>query len=125
MASAADLLVAARTASGLTQEQLAIRAGTKQSAISQIERGDVEPSFTRLRALIALTGHELDPSVKPRQLNIDEQLLMDSLAMLPEERISAAIRLSSFTGQLRREGEQAMDEQLERQRQELRELAGL
>jgi len=42
----------AREAAGLTQAQLAVRAGLRQSALSKIESGALEPSFARLRALL-------------------------------------------------------------------------
>ena len=46
-------LVEARTAAGMTQQQLAERIGTKQSSISRLESGDSEPSFDMLRRLAA------------------------------------------------------------------------
>lgn len=119
------MLVLARRAAGLTQRQLAVRAGTRQSAISQIERGEVEPTFSRLRSLVGLCGYELGTSLEPRRLSIDEGLLLHSLRMLPEERISAAIRLSRFTQRLHADGQRVLAEQLDSEHRELRELAGL
>jgi transcriptional regulator with XRE-family HTH domain len=80
----------------LTQAQLALRAGTKQSAISQLERGELEPSLERLRELVYLTGHELDVALKPRKSEIDEGLLLDNLRLLPEERMELTVALSRF-----------------------------
>lgn len=65
---AANLLREARTSSGLSQAELACRAGITQSVISVYESGRRQPSVPTLAALIAATGLELDLSiVKPRQ----------------------------------------------------------
>jgi transcriptional regulator with XRE-family HTH domain len=112
-------------AAGLTQEQLAIRAGTKQAAISQIERGQLEPSLARLRSLVALTGHQLDAVLAPRALSIDESLFLDSLRMLPEERLELTVALSRSALALRAAGRDAEVERAARELREHRELAGL
>ncbi len=115
----------AREAAGLTQEQLAVRAGTGQAAISQIERGQLEPSLARLRSLVALTGHELDAMVTPRALSIDEGLFLHSLRMLPEERLELTVELSRSALALRAAGRQAELGRAAREIREQRELAGL
>ena len=109
----------------MTQEQLAVRAGTGQAAISQIERGQLEPSLARLRSLVALTGHELDASVRPRAPRLDEALFLHSLRMLPEERLELTVELSRSGLALRAAGREAEREIAEREIREQRELAGL
>jgi len=111
----------AREAAGLTQAQLAVRAGLRQSALSKIESGALEPSFARLRALISLTGYELDVGIRRRGLSIDEGLLFESLRSLPEARVENAVRLSRHLRAARGAGERARAERLE---QELDEIAG-
>ena len=65
---AGSLLREARTAAGLSQVELAGKAGVAQSVISVYESGRRQPSIPTLAALIAATGYELDLSVaKPRQ----------------------------------------------------------
>jgi transcriptional regulator with XRE-family HTH domain len=54
-----DLLREARLRAGLTQAELARRAGTSQSAIARWESGAVQPSLERLRELIRACGLEL------------------------------------------------------------------
>jgi transcriptional regulator with XRE-family HTH domain len=49
----------ARRRAGLTQTQLAERAGTTQSAIARLERGDVEPGFHRVIELVRAAGLDL------------------------------------------------------------------
>ena len=65
---AGSLLREARTAAGLSQVELAGKAGVAQSVVSVYESGRRQPSIPTLAALIAATGYELDLSVvKPRQ----------------------------------------------------------
>lgn len=67
-AKAGALLREARTASGLSQAELAAKAGVTQSVISVYESGHRQPSIPTLAGLIAATGYELHLSVgKPRQ----------------------------------------------------------
>jgi transcriptional regulator with XRE-family HTH domain len=53
------LLAAVRKRHGLTQAQLAARAGTSQAAISRIERNLVSPSVSTLGQLLDLMGEQL------------------------------------------------------------------
>jgi len=59
---AASLLREARTVAGLSQAELAQKAGVTQSVISVYEAGRRQPSVPTLTALIAATGYELDLS---------------------------------------------------------------
>lgn len=52
-------LIAARTRAGLTQEELALRMGTTQSAIARMEGGGVNPSIGALRRYAEATGTRL------------------------------------------------------------------
>ena len=54
-----EALVRARTAAKLTQEQLARRLGTTQSAVARLEGGRVSPSFATLRRYAEATGTRL------------------------------------------------------------------
>jgi transcriptional regulator with XRE-family HTH domain len=54
--TAAEALRSVRTGAGLSQRQLALRAGTSQAAISRIERGEEEPTLGRLANLLAVVG---------------------------------------------------------------------
>jgi transcriptional regulator with XRE-family HTH domain len=53
------LLRRARERHGVTQAELAKRAGTTQSAISRIEKDRVSPTVATLRGLLALIGEKL------------------------------------------------------------------
>jgi transcriptional regulator with XRE-family HTH domain len=55
-----DLVREARKRVGLTQRELAERAGTTQSAIARIETGRSTPSFDTVLRLLRLCGLDLD-----------------------------------------------------------------
>lgn len=63
---AAELIQDARRRSGLTQAELARRAGLTQSVISAYENGHRDPSFTTLQRVISATGFMLEPMLVPR-----------------------------------------------------------
>ncbi|HAM88676.1 MAG: Helix-turn-helix domain protein [Candidatus Falkowbacteria bacterium GW2011_GWC2_38_22] len=52
-------LIEKRIKAGLTQTELAQKIGTKQSAISRLERGDYNPSVAFLRKVAEALGSEL------------------------------------------------------------------
>jgi uncharacterized protein len=61
----ASLLRTARERSGLTQRALADRAGTSQSVIARIERGQSSPTVATLNRLLEATGHRIEPRLVP------------------------------------------------------------
>jgi len=70
--TAAALLRQARQRAGLSQVELAARAGVTQSVISAYESGHRQPSVPTLAALIEATGFELAMAVRrqPRRLKM-------------------------------------------------------
>ena len=71
MESTAELLREARRRAGLSQSDLARRAGVTQSVVSEYEAGKRQPALPTLARLVAATGHDLklglersDPSVR-------------------------------------------------------------
>lgn len=52
-------------AAGLTQSELAERAGTRQGAVSAYETGRRDPTFGTLERLLRATGHEVELSLTP------------------------------------------------------------
>lgn len=60
------MLTRARKRAGLTQAELARRAGTSQPVISAYEHGRRDPSIETLRRLVRATGAELALGVGPR-----------------------------------------------------------
>lgn len=60
-----DLLRAARKRAGLTQRELATRAGVTQSVISAYESGRRQPSLPTLARLVEASGHDLQLELSP------------------------------------------------------------
>ncbi len=52
-------LLKMRTAAGLTQEQLAVKMGTKKSNISRLEKGNSNPTLITLRKYAKACGFKL------------------------------------------------------------------
>ena len=57
--SVIEAMLAARLAAGLTQAEVAARAGTTQSAIARLEGGAVSPSIETLRKYARAVGKRL------------------------------------------------------------------
>lgn len=60
----AKILTSVRQSAGLTQGELAQRAGTSQSAIARYENGNAEPSTSTLLRLLRVAGYDLDVTVR-------------------------------------------------------------
>jgi uncharacterized protein len=65
---AGGLLRQARRGAGMSQVELANRAGVTQSVISAYESGHRQPSMPTLAALVAAAGYELVAEVRQRPL---------------------------------------------------------
>lgn len=61
------LIREARTAAGLSQAEVAARAGTSQPAVSSYERGSTVPTAETLERLLAASGRVLSSSATPGQ----------------------------------------------------------
>lgn len=81
------MLREARARHGLSQERLARRAGTTQSAISRIEQERGSPTVKTLAELLRLMGEDLLLTVEPRDAGIDRTLVAERLQMNEEERL--------------------------------------
>lgn len=101
MTSPAELLRDARTRAGLSQRELAKRAGTAQSVIARIERGDSSPTWETLERLLQAAGVRLSPQTQPA----DGSMLYEVPGMLrltPEQRLGVAEGFSDFRYRARR-----------------------
>jgi len=74
-----DLVREARRRAGLTQRELAERAGTTQSAIARLESGRTAPSFESVLALVRLCDLDLDVRLVDRDDSILEQAMRNTL----------------------------------------------
>lgn len=57
-------LIRARTAAGMTQEQVAERMGTKQTVVARLESGRAKPSTRTLERYAEATGRRLKISLE-------------------------------------------------------------
>src|SRR5680860_571553 len=80
-----DLVREARRRVGLTQRELAERAGTTQSAIARIETGRSTPTFDTVLRLLRLCGLDLDIMLVERD-DSDWVQARDMLASTVQER---------------------------------------
>lgn len=92
----ADLVREARRRAGLTQRELAERAGTTQSAVARLESGRTRPSFDTVLRMIRLCGFRLDVALDP----YDDSDLAQAEALLRltvDERVD---RVAAVVGRL-------------------------
>lgn len=81
------ILREARLRHRVSQEQLASRAGTTQSAISRIETDRISPSVETLRELLYLLGEDLVLTSEPREWGVDRNQVKERLRLTPEQRL--------------------------------------
>jgi len=96
ISSLSSFIEVARRQAGLTQRDLARRAGTPQSAIARIESGRANPTVTTVQRLLDATGYALqlqlvsvpppDPVVERYKLDVDRTLLRENLKKTPDKR---------------------------------------
>lgn len=97
------LLRDARVRHGLSQERLAIRAGTTQSAISRIERERVSPTVQTLADLLHLLGEELVLGAEDRETGIDLTLNRRNLEFTPGQRVERGLDFADLVRENRGE----------------------
>ena len=96
----ANLVRRARSAAGLTQQQLATRVATTQSAVSRWERGHDEPRIATLADIMLACGLRLDLVVEPDE--VDRAQIRQQLAMTPAQRLASVANLSKTLAEARR-----------------------
>lgn len=82
---AAALVVQARQRSGLSQAELAKRAGTSRTALSAIEHGKRDPGLERLQGILRAAGLDLLTRLAPHE-DHDDVLEEMGGRMTPTER---------------------------------------
>lgn len=100
MEYAGVMLARLRRRHGLSQAQLAIRAGTSQAAISRIERGLESPTVDRFAGLLQVMGESLSLTADPMTLWADADDAIDERRMTPDERLEQGVRLAEFATEL-------------------------
>ena len=97
---AGTLIRSARERHGLTQAQLALRAGTSQNAVSRVERDEISPSVDTVQRLLAAMGERLELSVRRIDAEFDPDHLADSMAQPMSERLERSLAWNRFAGEL-------------------------
>jgi transcriptional regulator with XRE-family HTH domain len=102
-----ELVRERRIAHGLTQRELAYRAGTSQSAIARVEAGDEDVTWKRLQAILAAMGDRpvLDSKRLPSRYELPD--LIRERAMPPEERLAAGLSFNRFASEMALAGARA------------------
>jgi predicted transcriptional regulator len=95
-----ELIKELRAENGLSQRELAYRAGTSQSAIARIEGGDEDVTWTRLRSILSAMGEEPVLDRKRPASRYDVRDLMRERAMSPAERLAAGLDLNRFASEV-------------------------
>lgn len=89
------LLREARLRAGLSQAELARRAGKQRSAIGRWERGEVQPSFETLRELVRACGLDIGYGLYKYD-DHDALLVRDSLRASPARRLRSAVNAANM-----------------------------
>lgn len=97
----------ARKRHAVSQQVLALRAGTDQAAISRIERGEISPSVETVERLLAAIGERLRLEPIPLERDYDPLHMRATLERSPEERLRLAISWNRLAGRLTEEGRRA------------------
>ena len=101
--SPATILKAARAQTGLSQRQLARRAGTAQSVVARIESGQSSPTWQTLSTLLAAAGFMIRPEIE--RTTFDSHMLGDIArirALSPGQRLIELRNASRFVHGARR-----------------------
>ena len=94
------LIREARRHAGLTQAELASRLATKQSAISNWERGIDVPRVDTLARILEACGFEADLTFR-RLDDVDRSQITGALDQSPEERLETVTRVTELLGRAR------------------------
>jgi transcriptional regulator with XRE-family HTH domain len=97
------LLREARIRHELSQEQLAIRAGTTQSAIARIERDRTSPSIKTMTALFQAMEEDFVFGARPRDWGVDLTLNHQTLGFSPTERLEHGLGFSDVVREIQGE----------------------
>lgn len=102
-----ELIRSARLRHGLSQERLARRTGTRQSAISRLERDALSPSVETLDLVLKAMGERLEIAVTPLERAYDPLHRQANAERSIDERLALAISWNRMAGRLAEAGRQA------------------
>jgi transcriptional regulator with XRE-family HTH domain len=99
--SPGELLRETRVRHRLSQEQLAIRAGTTQSAIARIERDKISPSIRTMTKLFQAMEEDFLFGTRRRDWGVDLDLNRKNLEYTPTERVERGLGFSDVIREVR------------------------
>ncbi|MGH2846245.1 MAG: helix-turn-helix domain-containing protein [Thermoleophilaceae bacterium] len=102
-----ELIRETRERKGLSQRRLALRAGTSQSAIARIERGEEEVTWARLRSVLLAMGEEPVLSGRAVASRYDAADLLAQRRMSPTARLESGLAFNEFATELAIAGRRA------------------
>jgi transcriptional regulator with XRE-family HTH domain len=105
---ASDLVRELRKRHGLSQSDLAYRAGTTQQAISRIEQGRVSPTVDMLARLARACGEELMLDARPRDVPYEDAQLAEQSWLAMSERLELVSSWNRFAGEIRGKASKAL-----------------
>lgn len=86
-----NLVRFSRLRAGLSQTELARRAGISQPALARIESGRVTPRLNTIQLLLAECGMSLEP-VPRAGVGVDRSTIRKMLALTPQRRLQTAAK---------------------------------
>ena len=89
----------ARRLAGLTQRQLAVRAGVPQATVGRIETGQITPRVDTLEKLLRAAGRELNVGARPG-IGVDRSQIRELLRLTPGQCLDLAARDAAGLGRL-------------------------
>ena len=89
-----DTIAIRRRALGLTQIQLAEKAGVSQSYIAKLEAKKIEPSYSKVRAILEV----LDDLEQGRETRADEIMSTDIVSVNANTTIYEVVKIMTETG---------------------------
>jgi transcriptional regulator with XRE-family HTH domain len=92
----------ARKRAGLTQAELAARAGTTQSAIARLERGATTPTLDTISKLVRAAGFDLDFRIVGTDDEQDWSIVQQTRRLSPTQRVRQNSRAVGFIQRARR-----------------------
>ena len=104
-----ELIRTTRIRCGLSQERLARRTGTKQSAISRLEADVVSPGVETLDLLLRAMGGRLEISGSQPEREYDVAHRRTTAERSPSERLALGISWNRMAGRLSAAGRAARD----------------
>jgi transcriptional regulator with XRE-family HTH domain len=96
--SPGTLIRSTRERHGITQAQLALRAGTSQNSVSRVEHDKISPSLDTIQRLLAAMGERLELNVRRIDADFDTDHLADSMAQTMGERLERSLAWNRFAG---------------------------